>query len=77
VPDERPQLIIANAGAETVLLVNGVDVGAAAEYDGNPGTLRLPTGTHVVEVIKGGQTIHRETVFLSGGVIRTVTVPGR
>lgn len=77
VPDERPQLIVANAGEGAVLLVNGVDVGSAAHYAGNPGTLRLPSGTHVVEVMQGGQIVLRETVFLTDGVIRTVRVPSR
>lgn len=76
VVDERPQLVIANAAEGAVLLVNDVDVGLASKYDGKPGTLRVPKGINTVEVLVGGQSVHKEKVFLTDGVIRTITVPG-
>ena len=76
VVDERPQLVIVNAAEGAVLLVNDVDVGLASKYDGKPGTLRVPNGINTVEVLVGGQSVHKEKVFLTDGVIRTITVPG-
>jgi hypothetical protein len=73
--DERPQLIVANAGEGAELIVNGVNLGPAGRFNGQPGTLRLPKGTHVVEIQQGGQTLHKETVFLTDTAARTIVVP--
>ncbi len=77
VVDERPQLVIANAGEGAVLIVNGVNLGEASRYNGDPGSLRLPAGTHTVEIQQGGLTMHQEKVFLSDSAIRTIAVPAR
>ena len=77
VVDERPQLIVANAGEGAQLIVNGVNLGDAAQYNGNPGALRLTSGTHVVEIQLGGQIVHREKVFLSDAATKTISVPSQ
>jgi hypothetical protein len=73
--DDRPQLIVANAAEDAMLIINGVTVGPAAQYNGSPNTLRLSKGTHVVEVEQKGQIVLTQKVFLSDDVIKTVTLP--
>lgn len=75
--DERPQLVVANAGEGAVLIVDGVTIGPAQNFDGKPGALRLPEGTHVVEIQQNGVSVLKETVFLTDAVTRTISVPVR
>lgn len=49
-PDTRPSLAIAGAPAGAVLFLDGVRVGEAALYDGQPNVLRVEPGTHTVTV---------------------------
>ena len=77
VVDERPQLVVANAGEGAVLIVNGVNLGEAGRYNGDPTTLRLTSGSHVVEIQRGGQIVLKEKVFLSDLAIRTIAVPSQ
>ena len=72
--DARPTIAIANAAAGTMLVVNGVVIGPAQDFDGNPKTLRLGKGTHLVEIRSNGAVVYSETVFLADDTHRTVTV---
>lgn len=75
--DERPTLIVANASDTAVLWVNGVELGAAKQYDGAPGVLRLTPGSHTIEVRDGGAVIHQENMYLADAMTRTVSLPSR
>ena len=52
--DDRPGLIIKNAPSNSVLIVDGIDVGAADQFDGNPNFLVLRPGKHHIEIHNGG-----------------------
>lgn len=75
--DERPRLIVANASDTAVLWVNGVELGAAKQYDGAPGVLRLTPGSHKIEVTDGGAVIYQENLYLADAMTRTVSLPNR
>ena len=75
--DERPRLIVANASDTAVLWVNGVELGLAKQYDGTLGVLRLPPGSHQVEVRDGGAVVHQENMYLADAMTRTVSLPAR
>ena len=72
--DARPTIAITNAASGMTLLVNGVVVGPAEDFDGNPNTLRLSKGTHLVEIRSDGAVVYQETVFLADDTHRTVTI---
>ena len=75
--DERPRLIVANASDTAVLWVNGVELGAAKQYDGAPGVLRLTPGSHKIEVRDGGVVVLQEDLYLADAMTRTVSLPAR
>ena len=52
-PDTRPGLAIEGAPPGAILFLDGVQVGEANRYDGQPNVLRVEPGTHTV-AIKGG-----------------------
>lgn len=72
--DSRPSLTVANAPAFATLSVDGVAVGKANDFIGR--SIRVEPGKHVVRVYaEDGKLIHEETVFVSGAVVRQITLP--
>jgi hypothetical protein len=71
-----PTLIVAGATSGSVLVVDGLDMGSAAQYDGNPKVLAVLEGTHQVEVRLGSNVVYREKAFVSSGQSHTVAVAG-
>jgi hypothetical protein len=71
-----PTLIVTGAPSGSLLFVDGLEMGSAAQYDGNPKVLAVLEGTHQVEVRLGTSVVHRERAFLSSGQSHTVTVTG-
>lgn len=55
----------APAGARVV--VDGVDAGEAARFDGRVATLTVPPGRHSVEIISGGTLVYSQTLMLASG----------
>jgi len=72
--DERPSLVIQNAPRDSVLIVDGLDMGKASFYDGQKKVLLLEPGTHKVEVRSNNKRIHSEKIFLGGGETKTINV---
>ncbi len=70
----RTAVTIAGAPNGTILVVDGVSVGDARTYDGNPRMLGLESGTHRLEFHLRGKRIYTEQLFLndSGGSITVV-----
>jgi hypothetical protein len=71
-----PTLIVTGAPSGSVLVVDGLDMGLAAQYDGNPKVLAVLEGTHQVEVRLGSNVVHLEKAFVSSGQSHTVAVSG-
>jgi hypothetical protein len=71
-----PTLMVSGAPSGSVLVVDGLDMGSAAQYDGNPKVLAVLEGTHQVEVRLGSNVVYREKAFVSGGQSHTVAVRG-
>jgi hypothetical protein len=69
-----PTLIVKGAPAGSILFVDGLAMGNAAQYDGNPKTLAVLEGTHQVEVRLGSTLVYKEKAFASSGESHTVTV---
>jgi hypothetical protein len=49
-PDTRPALAVEGAPAGAILFLDGVPVGEANRYDGQPNVLLVEPGTHAVTV---------------------------
>lgn len=72
--DERPAIAISGASKGAILLVDGVQMGDASAFDGDPKVLVLEPGTHTVEIQRGGVVIYSEKVFLGRRGVTTVSV---
>lgn len=71
-----PALIVTGAPSGSLLFVDGLEMGSAAQYDGNPKVLAVLEGTHQVEIRLGTNVVHRERAFVSSGQSHTVAVTG-
>jgi len=70
----RPRLSFPNAAPDMILVLDGITIGPAARYDGNPGVLLVEEGTHLLELKRNGQTVHSEKAFVSNGETRAVDI---
>jgi hypothetical protein len=71
-----PTLIVTGAPSGSVLFVDGLEMGSAAQYDGNPKVLAVLEGTHQLEVRLGSNVVYREKAFVSSGQSHTLAVAG-
>ncbi len=70
----RPVLIIKGAPADSTLIVDGLVMGAATQFNGDPNVLILEEGLHQIVIKQAGITIHAEKAVVSNGESRTVTI---
>ena len=74
---EQPSLVVKGAPSGTDLYVDGLEMGPAAQFDGNPNVLAVLEGVHQVEIRQGNAVIYHDKVFLSGGESHPITLlPG-
>jgi len=71
--DTRPAIAVVGAPPGAILFLDGVAVGDAGAYDGNPGVLRVEAGTHQVELRVDGRATFTERVFVESE-LKTVKV---
>jgi hypothetical protein len=71
--DDRPTLAFKGAPDNAILFVDGIDMGPAAQYDGDPKVLTVEPGTHNVLVNIGAETIFEKRVFVESS-LKTITI---
>ncbi len=76
VVDGRPKILVKDAPKGAVLYVDGVSMGQADTYQGDPGVLLLEPGTHLVEIKAAERLLFSQRIFLGGGELRTIAVSG-
>jgi hypothetical protein len=70
----RPHLAVKGAPADAVLIVDGLSMGAASQFDGNPNVLAVEEGVHLVEIRRAGKAVHSEKAFVSNGETKVIHV---
>lgn len=76
VVDGRPKILVKDAPKGAVLYVDGVSMGQADAYQGDPSVLLLEPGTHLIEVKAFERLLFSQRIFFGGGELRTITVSG-
>jgi hypothetical protein len=72
--NENPGLLFSGAPEGTIIFVDGIERGHASKYSKKLALAVIP-GRHIVELRSEGEVVHREEIFVSGGAIRTITIP--
>ena len=73
--DARPRLLLEGAPRGAVLYIDGMRLGEAAAYGGDPGVLPVEPGTHIIDVKDGERLLFSQKVFFGGGEQRTLVIP--
>ncbi len=71
----QPSIVVKGAPAGTVLYVDGLAMGAAQQYDGNPNVLVVLEGVHQVEIHQGSTVIYHDKVYVGSGETRALSLP--
>jgi len=71
--DDRPTLIFKGAPDGAILFIDGLNMGVAGQYDGEPKSLVVESGTHVVRVTLGSEVIYEQRIFVESS-LKTITV---
>jgi len=71
----RPHLSIAGAPAGAQLVIDNVNMGAAANYAPGAQEIALDHGTHHVVITNGGTVLYNNSIYLGAGADSTITVP--
>ncbi len=71
--DARPALSIKGAPASARLFIDGLDMGAANTYNGDPQVLILAPGTHKVSILDGGKVLYEQSIFVESE-LKSITI---
>lgn len=71
---DPPVFIVTGAPAGSIVFIDDVQKGQAAEFNDKPQTVSSVEGTHKVEVRFGDTIVYRENIYIKGGERRVVTV---
>jgi hypothetical protein len=71
--DDRPTLAIKGAPEGSILFVDGINIGTASQYDGDPNVLTVEPGTHIVRIIANDTVVYEQRVFVESS-LKTITV---
>lgn len=72
--DTRPSIEIKNAPAGSTLYLDGVGIGPAPDYDGDPTVLMVEPGTHLVEIRSpGGDVVFSRKIYVESE-LKTINV---
>lgn len=74
VSDNRPTIAIQNAPEGAILIIDGLNMGLANQYDGQNKALLVEPGTHKIEVVNQGKIFLSEKVFLGVGEFKAFQI---
>ena len=77
VVDDRPGLafqLLNDTSGTLELKIDGVSYGAVSQYLAGENRLRIIDGSHLIELIKSGEVVFREQVYLGSGSDRIIKV---
>lgn len=75
VGEERPRIAVVGAAADHLLYVDGLAMGRARDYNGDPDVLLVERGRHTIEIrTPTGTVVWREEMFLAGVETRRISL---
>ncbi|NVJ91981.1 MAG: hypothetical protein HWE34_10010 [Methylocystaceae bacterium] len=74
--DNPATLVFTGASPDAMVYLNDLMIGPAHDYNGDPDSLIVPRGTHMLEIRENGTTILTEKIFVSNGSVKTFRLTG-
>ena len=69
-----PELIVTGVPAGSIVFIDNVQNGQAAELSDKPQVLTVAVGEHIVEVRTGSAVVYREQTYVGSGEKRVIKV---
>jgi hypothetical protein len=63
----QPGVTVQGAPSDAVLFVDGLSMGPAKQFDGNPNVLAVLEGVHTLEIHQGSTVIFHDKALFSNG----------
>ena len=73
-PPAPPELIVTGVPAGSIVFIDNVQNGQAAELSDKPQVLTVAAGEHIVEVRTGSAVVYREQTYVGSGEKRVIKV---
>ncbi|KLN60373.1 hypothetical protein WH96_11500 [Kiloniella spongiae] len=64
--DERPSIGFSNVPKDAEIIIDGLNMGLAGDFDGKTRSLTLVNGSHKVKLVHNGQEILSQNIYLNG-----------
>lgn len=71
--DNRPSIAIKGASSNAELIVDGLNMGKAEKFNGDPQTLTIVPGTHKITIVEKGTAIFEQVIFVESE-LKTITL---
>ena len=71
--DDRPTLAFKGAPEGALLYIDGLNMGTAGQYNGEPNVLTIEPGTHTVRVTINNEVIYEQRIFVESS-LKTITI---
>lgn len=71
--DDRPTLAFKGAPEGALLYIDGLNMGNAGQYNGEPNVLTIEPGTHTVRVTINNEVIYEQRIFVESS-LKTITI---
>lgn len=71
--DDRPTLAFKGAPGDALLYIDGLNMGNAGQYNGEPNVLTIEPGTHTVRVTVNNEVIYEQRIFVESS-LKTITI---
>ena len=74
VKDDRPLIMFEAVQARDVLILDGMEVGAADNYIAGKSALKIEPGTHNIQILRDGAVLLDERFYISKGASKSFTI---
>lgn len=71
--DDRPTLAFKGAPEGALIYIDDLNMGQAAQYNGEPRVLTIEPGTHTVRVTLNNEVIYEQRIFVESS-LKTITI---
>ncbi len=72
--DDRPFIMFAEVRSGDVVVLDGINMGAASDYMVGKSGMRIEPGTHFLQIKRDGKTVFNQKFYVADGVSKTFTV---
>ena len=74
VKDDRPFIMFAAVQSDDIVVLDGINLGAASDYIAGKSGMRIEPGTHTLQIERAGKTIFNQKFYVANGVSKTFTI---